>query len=164
MLFLGLLSGLVSTALMTLFEIPFWRKWGITGILEWHENQILTSRFLSSFSKNRGKKGRRNPNPTVICAGIFLLHFVNGMLAAIIFPFAYPIFSPFFTGYEIAFSIGSGIIYGLLLWIVTLVPIHKPITGLPVWDHPLGNGPAVVSFSGHVVYGVTLGVSIYILL
>ncbi|MDQ4074255.1 MAG: hypothetical protein M3162_08145 [Thermoproteota archaeon] len=153
---------------MTLFEIPFWRKWGITGILEWHENQILTTRFLNSFSKDGRGKRKGDPDPdqdrAVIHVGIFFLHFVNGMLAAIVFPFAYPVFSPFFTGYEFAFSIGSGVIYGLLLWILTLVPIHKPITGLSIWDHPLGNGPAIVSFSGHVVYGVALGTCIYILL
>jgi len=51
----------------------------------------------------------------------------------------------------------SGIVYGWLLWIITLVPIHKPITGLAVWNHPLGHSPALVSLGGHVVYGVVLG-------
>ena len=50
-----------------------------------------------------------------------------------------------------------GIVYGWLLWIITLVPIHKPITGLAVWNHPLGHFPALVSLGGHVVYGVVLG-------
>jgi hypothetical protein len=156
----GLLSGLVSTILMTLFEIPFWRKWGITGVLEWHENQMLTSRFLSNLST----KEMQATNPTAISIGVFLLHFTNGMLAAIVFPFVYPIFSPLFAGYGFAFSIGLGIIYGLLLWALTLLPIHKPITGLSVWNHPLGNGPAIVSFSGHVLYGITLGIFVYIML
>src|SRR3712207_6919415 len=31
----------------------------------------------------------------------------------------------------------------------TLVPIHKPITGLHPWNHPLGHWPAIASLIGH---------------
>ncbi len=40
-----------------------------------------------------------------------------------------------------------------------LVPIHKPITGLEVWNHPLGHYPALVSLGGHAVYGIALGLA-----
>ena len=49
-----------------------------------------------------------------------------------------------------------GIIYSFFLWIVTLVPIHKPITGFHPWDHPLGHGPALVSLAGHFAYGLVI--------
>ena len=39
-------AGLISTGVMTIIEIPFWKKWGITGILEWHENQMLSSKYF----------------------------------------------------------------------------------------------------------------------
>jgi len=51
-----------------------------------------------------------------------------------------------------------GIAYGLMLWIVTLVPIHKPITGLSPWNHPLGQLPALASLGGHILYGIVLGI------
>ena len=49
----GIIAGLVSTCIMTIYEIPFWRIWGIKGILEWHENQILTSKLIKKFSKTK---------------------------------------------------------------------------------------------------------------
>jgi hypothetical protein len=144
----GIIAGLVSTCIMTIYEIPFWRIWGIKGILEWHENQILTSKLLKGISKTKSYTGTY--------AGILLLHIINGTLAGIIFPFIYLIFISFFSQ---AFQLSTilGIIFGILLWLLTLLPIHKPITGLPVWNHPLGKGPAIISFCGHVLYGFTLG-------
>jgi hypothetical protein len=144
----GIIAGLVSTCIMTIYEIPFWRIWGIKGILEWHENQILTSKLVKDISKTKSYIG--------IYAGILLLHIINGTLAGIIFPFIYLIFISFFSQ---AFQLSTilGIIFGILLWLLTLLPIHKPITGLPVWNHPLGKGPAIISFCGHVLYGFTLG-------
>jgi hypothetical protein len=144
----GIIAGLVSTCIMTIYEIPFWRIWGIKGILEWHENQVLTSKLLKNISKTKSYTGTY--------AGILLLHIINGTLAGIIFPFIYLIFISFFSQ---AFQLSTilGIIFGILLWLLTLLPIHKPITGLPVWNHPLGKGPAIISFCGHVLYGFTLG-------
>ena len=37
-IFCGLVSGIVATAVMTVTEIPSWRKWGLLGVFEWHEN------------------------------------------------------------------------------------------------------------------------------
>ena len=134
---------------MTIYEIPFWRIWGIKGILEWHENQILTSKLIKKFSKTK--------SDTCIYTGIFLLHIINGTLAGIIFPFIYLFFTSLFFSHSFQLSTTLGIIFGILLWLLTLLPIHKPITGLPVWNHPLGKGPAIISFCGHILYGFTLG-------
>ena len=153
----GIVAGLVSTCIMTIFEIPFWRIWGIVGVLEWHENQILVSKLKRKFTKDA-------THDAVSYTGILILHVINGVLASIIFPFVYIfLISIFFiNGYSL--SIMLGIVYGTLLWTITLLPIHKPITGLSVWNHPLGRGPAIVSFCGHIVYGITLGTIIKILL
>ena len=45
-IFSGLVSGIVATAVMTVTEIPSWRKWGLLGVFEWHENQVLSTRFF----------------------------------------------------------------------------------------------------------------------
>ena len=148
----GIIAGLISTCLMTIFEIPFWRIWGIEGILEWHENQILTSKLKRKFA--------REEFDTVSYAEILILHFINGALASIIFPFVYLFFISIFFRNDYALSILLGIVYGILLWVITLIPIHKPITGLSLWNHPLGRGPVIVSFCGHIVYGTTLGLII----
>ena len=53
--------------------------------------------------------------------------------------------------------------YGVVLWILTLVPIHKPITGFSPWKHPLGHLPAIASLSGHILYGIVLGLVVVLI-
>jgi hypothetical protein len=40
------MAGLVSTGFMVLFELPFWRAFGIKAVLEWQVNQIIVTRLL----------------------------------------------------------------------------------------------------------------------
>jgi hypothetical protein len=128
-IFCGLVSGIVATAVMTLTEIPSWRKWGLLGVFEWHENQVLSTRFFHI------------PRDKLSFKYIFFLHFLNGSLAGILV---------------------SSVAYGFMLWIVTLVPIHKPITGYCVWNHQLGHLPSIASLIGHLIYGLVLGIVIMI--
>ena len=139
----SLFAGFVSTGAMTILEIPFWKRWGLTGILEWHENQILTYKLF------------RVSSNSLHFWGIFLLHFLNGSLGGIGLVLAF-ILIP--TLKEIPL-LPLGLLYGFFLWILTLVPIHKPITGINPWNHPLGKGPGVVSLIGHTIYGITLVIS-----
>jgi hypothetical protein len=150
----GLIAGLVSTAVMTLSEIPSWRKWGLYGVFEWHENQVIT-RELISISNNDEKE-------IIHTKGIFFFHFLNGTLVGIAFPFIITYLFPSYID-DIIKLLLLGIIYGLIVWIVTLIPIHKPITGLSIWNHPLGRWPAITSLGGHMVYGVILGITIFAL-
>lgn len=55
-----------------------------------------------------------------------------------------------------------GMLYGFVLWIITLVPIHKPITGFSPWNHPLGRMPALASLSGHIISTVLSLASSYL--
>ena len=142
LLALGIFGSVVATTIMTLYEIPFWRKWGLTGVFEWHENQVLSVRFFGISRQ------------VVQYRGIFFLNFLNGTLGGLLFPF---VVTYLVNPYSMMLVTLLGIVYGGLLWIITLVPIHKPITGLAVWNHPLGHYPALVSLGGHVVYGVVLG-------
>jgi hypothetical protein len=147
---IGLVGGIVSTLVMTLTEIISWQKWGLQGVFEWHENQILSKRLLR-LSDERDTKN------IIHFKSIFFLHFLNGTLAGIAFPFIINSFG--FLGLSNIISIYLlGIAYGLMLWIVTLVPIHKPITGLSPWNHPLGHLPALASLGGHILYGIVLGI------
>ena len=142
-IFNGFVSGIVATAIMTLTEIPSWRKWGLPGVFEWHENQILSIRF---FHIARGKINFKY---------IFFLHFLNGSLAGIAFPLILSILNIEIThDYILVFSV----VYGIVLWIATLVPIHKPITGNSLWNHNLGHLPSIASLIGHLIYGLVLGI------
>ena len=144
-IFSGLVSGIVATVVMTVTEIPSWRKWGLQGVFEWHENQILSARFF------------RIPREKISIKYIFFLHFLNGSLAGIAFTLILSILDiPITRDYVLV----SSVVYGFMLWIVTLVPIHKPITGYSVWNHQLGHLPSIASLIGHVIYGLVLGIVI----
>jgi hypothetical protein len=143
---IGLIGGIVSTAIMTLTEIPSWKRWGLYGVFEWHENQILSYRLL-----------RLSDIKEIHFGGIFFLHFLNGTLAGIGFPFIVSLF--IFSDIIISIFL-LGLLYGFVLWILTLVPIHKPITGFSPWNHPMGHLPALASLGGHIMYGLVLALVI----
>jgi len=113
------------------------------GVFEWHENQILSTRFFHIARNQLNFKY------------IFFLHFLNGSLAGIAFSLILSILNIRITqDYTLALSV----LYGFILWIVTLVPIHKPITGHSLWNHKLGHLPSIASFIGHLIYGLVLGI------
>jgi hypothetical protein len=137
----GAVGGLFGTVVMSAIEVIPWRKWGLPGVFEWHENQMLIVRFL-----------RSNQDRSLHYLGIFGLHFTNGLLGGIGFYLAIE-----FMDFLVIASLPLlGIVYGFFLWIVTLVPIHNPITCLHPWNHPLGHRPALVSLAGHLAYGLVL--------
>lgn len=142
-IFCGLVSGIVATAVMTMTEIPSWRKWGLLGVFEWHENQVLSTRFFHI------------PRDKLSFKYIFFLHFLNGSLAGIAFPLILSILGVPITG---DYILVPSVAYGFMLWIVTLVPIHKPITGYSVWNHQLGHLPSIASLIGHLIYGLVLDI------
>jgi hypothetical protein len=135
-------GGIVSTAIMTLTEIPSWKKWGLHGVFEWHENQVIAKRMCKTSDDNNNNK--------IHFKGIFLFHFLKGTLAGIFFPFIAASFFTFFMNSGTSLAL-LGMLYGFVLWIITLVPIHKPITGFSPWNHPLGRMPALASLSGHIM-------------
>lgn len=153
-LIIGLIGGIISTAVMTLTEIPSWRKWGLHGVFEWHENDVLTKKIFKLSDDNNGKE--------IHIKGIFFFHFLNGTLVGIAFPF---IVATFFLSAisDIVSLLLIGMLYGFVVWIITLIPIHKPITGLSPWNHPLGHMPALASLGGHIVYGFVLGLTVFML-
>jgi hypothetical protein len=92
--------------------------------------------------------------------GVFFFHFLNGSLAGIVFPY---IVSFLIHSTNILSFSFLALIYGVVLWILTLVPIHKPITGFSPWNHPLGHLPALASLSGHILYGIVLGLVVVLI-
>ena len=141
-LMLGAIGGLLGTLVMSAIEIIPWRKWGLSGVFEWHENQILIAKFLRLENDGAG----------LHYLGVFGLHFLNGLLGGMGFYFAIT----FIDSLAILPLPLLGILYSFFLWVVTLVPIHKPITGLHPWNHPLGHWPAIASLAGHFAYGLVL--------
>ena len=47
------LTGLVAAICMTIFELPFWKNWGIEGVAEWQVNSVIVSILIRKFSSRR---------------------------------------------------------------------------------------------------------------
>ena len=58
----GLISGFIATGVMSILQVPMYRKWGMTSVLEWHENQVITSKFI-----------KKNPEELLIPSFLFHL-------------------------------------------------------------------------------------------
>ncbi len=133
---IGFIAGCITTGLISVLQYPFWRRWGMLGVLEWHENQCLMSMLLKRSPETLTREG-------------FILHFLNGGLAALFY--AIIVDSLLLTSMDTNLL---GASFGLVLWILTLAPIHKPITGVSITKHPLGYKPILLSLVAHLVYGL----------
>src|SRR2546427_9664419 len=38
---------------MTIFEVPFWKKWGMGGVAEWQVNTVIVSVLIRKFTRRR---------------------------------------------------------------------------------------------------------------
>ncbi|MCS7143168.1 MAG: hypothetical protein NZ920_05210 [Aigarchaeota archaeon] len=135
-LLIGLISGLIATALMSVPQYFFWRRWSTIGILEWHENQVIISRLTGL------------PPDRSLVPG-FALHFINGGLAAV----SYALVVSTVPQLTELTPLVLGPVFGLILWVLTLYPIHRPITGVDLSRHPLGHKPITLSVALHLLYG-----------
>lgn len=145
-LLVGLAAGLLATALMTLVELPVYRRFGMEAVLEFHEN-------MATLAKWTGRPA----------ADHFLealpLHFLHGGVGGLVLAAALNWVPGLFA---LTATRVLGWLFGLLLWLVTLA-IHRPITGVSAVRHPRGPWPALLSLATHSVYGVALGVFIRLL-
>ena len=136
---IGFIAGCIGTAVVSLPQYYFFKRWGMLGVLEWHENQCLMSMLVKRDPIRLVKEG-------------LILHFLNGGLAAMF----YALFISWLDMLKGLDTITLGLLYGVLLWILTLAPIHKPITGVSIIKHPLGYKPSVLSLVMHVIYGLVV--------
>ena len=139
-LFIGFLAGILPTVVMSIFEYPFYRKWGIKGVYELHESEMLFCKLTNRDFQNK------------ISSFGLLTHMINGSLLSIPFVF-------YINLVNTSPTILLGIIYAIVVWIVTLLPVHKFITGESLSENPFGYKPALVSIFGHAIYGLILAQS-----
>lgn len=135
----GFSIGVVATGIMSIENVFAWKIWGLKGVLEWHESQSMVNKVLS------------NSNQDVLRLNGLIIHFFNGGLLAIPFTLLVTYFPVLIT------SILYSVLYALLVWFITLAPIHKFLTGDSLLNHPLGKLPIFFSIIGHILYGLTLG-------
>jgi hypothetical protein len=140
----GSFAGLVAAVCMTIFELPFWRIWGMEGVAEWQVNAAMVSLLIRGFT-------RRRVSTSVVAA----MHLLHGAALGVVFRLLLS-----FSGTTILSSqvLSYAIVYSILLWIIS------PFLTREFFETSGGfqmtrNGLAV-SFLSHIVYGVFLGLLI----
>src|SRR2546428_12622841 len=136
-------AGLFAPAVMTILEVPAWRRRGFAGILDWEQNQTVAARLL----------GR--PAEELVAAGLGL-HFSHGVLAGLVFALglaASPVPLP---------SPAAGAAFAIVLWALTLA-VHARAAARRIPGDSVPMAAAMVSLGSHLVYGIALGVLVLLL-
>ncbi len=135
-------AGLLAAICMTIFELPFWRRWGMEGVAEWQVNAVVVSVLIRRLTRRR-----------VVASMSVAMHLFHGAILGIVFR----LLQIGLLGTTILSSsvIGYAIVYSVVLWIISHF-LTRRFFELPGGFRMTRKGLAV-SFLAHNIYGVILG-------
>jgi hypothetical protein len=136
-------AGLVAAAVMTLFEFPFWKTWGMNSVAEWQSNWIIISKLT------RGNSSKiREPRISWTVS----LHLWHGVAAGIVFGLLLPYLALLPGNLSILLD---AVAYSIALWIIFMLAPKRAFEsagGVRISDRSL-----LIALASHFVYGVFLG-------
>jgi len=139
------LAGLQAAICMTLFEIPFWRRWGMEGVAEWQVNAVIVSVLIRKFTQRR-----------VGTSMSVAMHLIHGAALGIVFRLL--LLGLLGTTILSSSVLSYAIVYSIVLWIIS------PFLTRRFFEHIGGfrmtRKGLAISFLAHNVYGVLLGLLI----
>jgi hypothetical protein len=144
-------AGLGAALIMTLSEFPFWKKWGMSGVGEWQVDSVIFSRIILRRPKLIQESGF--PWKTVST------HLLNGIIASVAFRFLLPVFYLFVPDARISI-IYDTVVYSFVLWII--FPTLGRTTFETLGQIQISNRGLLVSLMSHFVYGIFLGLFLFI--
>ncbi|HVH15242.1 MAG TPA: hypothetical protein VNA15_05930 [Candidatus Angelobacter sp.] len=130
---------------MTIFELPFWTRWGMEGVAEWQVNAVIASVLIRKFTRRR-----------VVTWTSVAMHLFHGAVLGIVFR----LLLLGFLGTAIVSSpvLSYAILFSIVLW------IFSPFLTRRFFETSGGfrmtRQGLAVSFFAHIVYGVFLGLLI----
>jgi hypothetical protein len=133
--------GLVAAICMTIFELPFRKKWGIEGVTEWQVNAVIVSVLIRKFTRKRV-----NSSMTVA------MHLFHGAALGIVFRVLLGLLgAPILSSSVLIFAIA----YSNVLWIISPLLTRRffELAG----SFRITKKGLAVSLLAHNVYGVFLG-------
>ena len=143
-LFGAAFAGLVGAVVMTLFEFPFWKRWGMNGVAEWQTNWVIISKLA-------GETSNRVHEPRI--SWTISLHLWHGAAAGIVFGLLLPFLTLLPTG---NFSVLlDAIVYSVALWVIFMLAPRRAFEsagGGRISDRSLS-----IALASHFVYGIFLG-------
>lgn len=141
------LIGLVAAICMTVFELPFWKKWGMGGVAEWQVNTVIVSVLFRKFRHRRGGTSMS-----------VAMHWFHGAALGIGFRVLLNLSGMMILSLVLVYAV----LYGVALWIISPF-LTRRLFELAGGFQMTRNG-LMVSFLAHIVYGVVLGLLIPVLL
>ena len=142
-------AGLVAAAVMTLFEFPFWKIWGMNGVAEWQTNWVIISKLTREPSN-------RIQSPRI--SWTIALHLWHGVAAGIVFGLLLPFLTVLPTG-SISVLLDA-VVYSVALWIIFMIAPRKAFES--AGGTPISNCSLLVALASHFVYGISLGLLVTI--
>ncbi len=135
-------AGLLAAICMTIFELPFWRRWGMEGVAEWQVNAVIVSVLIRKFTRRR-----------VVASMSVAMHLFHGAILGILFRLL--LLGLLGTTILSSSVIGYAIVYSVVLWIISpfLTRRFFELSG----GFRMTRKGLAVSFLAHNVYGVFLG-------
>ena len=151
LILLGATSGFISALCMTLFEVPFWKKWGIGGVAEWQVNSVMVSMIYFSRDHSSTKK---TPRTTFAVA----MHLFHGVILGLIFALV----ETYIIGFGVLSSVATAVAYSMLLWIASPWATRKFFESRGRFQ--MSTKGLTVSLFSHIIYGLFLGLLLFQLL
>ncbi|HZW54934.1 MAG TPA: hypothetical protein VFF30_01450 [Nitrososphaerales archaeon] len=138
-------GGFVAAVCMSIFEIPFWREWGMEGVTEWQINSVMASMIFRAQKKS------------VKVRYAVAMHLLHGVILGVIYLLLLLLLLPGLAGTPLSI-LESAIFYNLLLWLVSPFATRRFFESKGRFKI-IGRG-LVISFLSHIIYGAVLGVFI----
>jgi len=128
------IAGFVAAILMTLFEFPFWRRWGLDGVAEWQMNSVSRAQQLPISWAVSG-------------------HLFHGTVAGIVFGLFLPVIRLLLTSTIVILL--SAVLYSTVLWIIFSIMLRATFEA--AGNMRISNRGALIALISHFVYGFFLG-------
>jgi hypothetical protein len=141
------LAGFISGIAMTLYEYPFWKKWGMEGVSEWQVNWVMVTWFNSKW------KSRQHP----ILSWTIASHIFHGVLIGIALRLVLPVVITVLPIAKLS-SVMDAVILAVALWFFITYLGRKPFESSGK-IRITNRGLLVGLFSG-IIFGIVLGLLI----
>jgi len=143
---LAAIAGFVAAILMTLFEFPFWRRWGLDGVAEWQMNSVIVSKIVK-----RSSREQQLPISWAISGHLF-----HGTVAGIVFGLFLPIIRLLLPATIMILL--SAVLYSTILWLIFSIMLRATFEA--AGNMRISNRAALIALFSHCVYGFFLGLAI----
>ena len=140
---LAAIAGFGAAILMTLFELPFWKKWGLEGVAEWQMNSVIVSKTV-----RRSRRTAEAPISQMIGGHLF-----HGTVAGILFGLFLPFIAPLAT--SMLAILLAALLYSSVLWAIFSIMLRGRFEA--AGGVRISNRGVLVALLSHLVYGFFLG-------